>query len=253
MKPAFPFAILLFAAAAVSAQEEGTQLDRIEVTGSRITYRDLLDTPAISITRPGDYLLQEIRLVNDSRAEDIRTRELHQTILKLLDAGGDRYRLLHGDAYRAVLDRANHAVEPEEDEERPDTSFITLQLRIDLEGRIAEAESIIQHMREFARDTQGVGRTEIETVGETALGMSRPERFRYELIAAIARDTGEVTKALELACKIDIEGLNSRIEWQRVSAAELLLYIPYSMKVAECQPGSAPQPAARGGGTSVGM
>ena len=239
MKSAFAIAMLLFVTASASAQEEGTALDRIEVTGSRITYRDLLDTPAISITRPGDYLLQEIRLVNDSRAEDIRMRELHQTIVKLLEASGERYRLLHGDAYRIVLDRANHAVEPdepEEDEERPDTSFITLQLRIDLNGRIAEAESIIQEMREFARDAQGVGRTEIETVGETALGMTRPERFRYELIAAIARDTSAVTKALELACRIDIEGLNSRIEWQRVSAAELLLYIPYSMKIAGCRP-----------------
>lgn len=235
-----PFLLALVLAAPASAQDEGVQLDRIEVTGSRISYRDLLDTPAIAITRPGDYLLQEVVLVNDSRAEDVRRRELQQTTARIIAAGEGRYQVLHGDAYRVVLTRAKHDVEPEEDAKRPDTSRLTLQIRAELGGDARGAEAIIDRMRSFIGGIEGVGRTEIETVGETALGMVRPERFRYELIQAIAEDTRRVTDTLGLDCSVTLEGLNSRIEWERVSAAELLLFLPYSMTIDGCRANATP-------------
>jgi hypothetical protein len=225
-----------------SAQEEASSLDRIEVTGSRITYRDLLDTPAISITRKGDYLLQEIRLVNDSRDAATRRSELHATILALLDAAGERYQLLHGDTYRVALERKNHAVEVAKDGKRPDTSEVVLFLRAAIGDDPSRAEAAIRALREFASSTKRAGRTEIDLVGETALGMNRPERYRYELLDAIAADALRVTQAMRLDCRIDLDGLNSRLEWQRVSAAELMLYIPYTMTIREC----APAPDAAG-------
>lgn len=226
--------LLWMCAMPARAQDEATSLDRIEVTGSRISYRDLLDTPAVSITRPGDYLLQEFRLENDTRDEAARERELHETIARLLAKGGTRYRLLHGDAYRVVLDRGNYRVDVSPDDKRPDTSAVTLQLRADLGADPQQAESIALAMQQFLRETEGAGRTEVQVVGEAALGMARPERFRYDLISAISRDTGQVVQALGLQCSVELGGLNSRIEWQRVSAGELLLYIPYTMTIDAC-------------------
>lgn len=216
------------------AQDQATALDRIEVTGSRISYRDLLDTPAVSITRPGDYLLQEFRLDNDTRDKAGRERELHDTIARIVAAGGSRYRVLHGDAYRITLDRGNYKIELDADGKRPDTSTASLQLRADLGGDPKQAESIALEMQKFLREVAGVGRTQLEVVGDTALGMGKPERFRYDLIAAISQDTTQVMQALGLQCSVELDGLNSRIEWQRVSAGELLLYIPYTMTVDGC-------------------
>ena len=141
------------------AQDEATALDRIEVTGSRISYRDLLETPAVSITRPGDYLLQEFQLENDTRDKAGRERELHETIARLVAAGGNRYRVLYGDAYRIVLDRGNHKVDLEQDGKRPDTSSVTLQLREDLGGDARQAEALSLDMQKFLRGIAGVGRT----------------------------------------------------------------------------------------------
>lgn len=234
MKRAVMAVLLAAAALPVVAQDEATSLDRIEVTGSRISYRDLLDTPAIAITKPGDYLLQELRLVNDTRDEASRKRELHETIAKLLSASGNRYDVLHGDAYRVTLGRNNYQIDTEDEGKRPDTSAVTLQLRADLGADPKQAESLAQDMQAFLRKADGVGRTEIEVVGETALGMGKPERYRYELITAISRDTTQVMQSLGLQCAVELSGLNSRIEWQRVSAGELLLYIPYSMTINDC-------------------
>lgn len=229
-------AALLLVVGTASAQDDGgSALDRIEVTGSRLTYDELLGTPAIAITRPGDYLLQEVRLVNDSRDADIRKRELHETIAALLGAAPRGYTVLHGDTYRIGLDASNHRVEVEKDEKRADTSKVSVYVRAPVGERPSEAEQRIRALRDFASGARRIGRTEIDLVGETALGMNRPERYRYELLDAIAGDARRVTEAMQLDCRIELEGLNSRLEWERVSAAELLLFIPYTMTMKGCE------------------
>ena len=220
-----------------SAQDEGDEvesLDRIEVVGSRISYRDLLDTPAVSLTKPGDYLLQSITMTNDSRDPELRKRELHDTIAQLIGAAGNRYRIYYEDEYRVQLARGNHQVDLQSGK-RPDSSQVALRIGVDIGGNAAQAETIIGDMRRFLRNATKAGRTEIELGGETALVMNRPERFRYEIIDAIAKDSQKIIDAMALDCKIELEGLNSRVEWQRASAAELLLYIPYSMTISDCR------------------
>ena len=59
--------------------------------------------------------------------------------------------------------------------------------------------------------------------------------IRYELIDAIAKDSKRLMDAMALDCKVQIDGLNSRVQWERASAAELLLYIPYRMTISECR------------------
>ena len=234
MKPVIVVAALLSMSGSVHAQDPGSELDRIEVTGSRITYRDLLDTPAISIIRSGDYLLQQIELVNDSRDEDLRKDEIHQTIAALLAATGERYELLHGDSYRIKLGRANYKVELENDIKRPDTSSVTLYVRTQLGTDAHKAEQEIRELRAFATSPKRSGRTEIDLEGETALGMNRPERYRYELIEAIATDSQRLLTAMKSDCRVEFEGLNSRLEWERISASQLMLYVPYTMKISDC-------------------
>jgi hypothetical protein len=226
--------MVCFPAHAQEEEDGGESLDRIEVVGSRISYRDLLETPAVSLTKPGDYLLQSITLTNDSRDPALRKRELHDTIAQMIGAAGSRYRIYHEDEYRVQLARGNHQVEPENGK-RPDSSQIALRIGVDIGANAAQAETIIGEMRRFLRGAAKVGRTEVELGGETALVMNRPERFRYEIIDAIAKDSQKLIDAMALDCKIELQGLNSRVEWQRASAAELLLYIPYNMTISDCR------------------
>lgn len=220
------------------AQDSGEKLETIVVTGSRISYRDLLDTPAVSITRPGDYLLLPIELVNDTRSEQGRRDEIHATIRKMIAAAGNRFEIVHGDTYVTRLDAANHKVPLESagegKKERPDTSSVSLFVRTAIGGAPERVEELTRALREFVDRVERVGRTEIDVEKETALSLSRPERFRHEIIRAIAEDTGQVRAALGEGCEVAIEGLSSRIEWQRVSAAELMLYIPYTMEIRGC-------------------
>ena len=219
-------------------QESSDELDTVVVTGSRIGYSDLLDTPAVSLTKPGDFLLQTIVLSNDSRDAEMRKREIHETIAQLIGSTGSRYVVFHVDEYRIALNRDNYRVELEVDGKRPDSNLVSLQIRVGVGGDPTKAEAIIAEMRRFIRSANKVGRTEIEIRGDTALVMNKPERFRYELIDAIAKDSKRLMDAMALDCKTEIDGLNRRVEWERASAAELLLYIRYNVTISDCRQGA---------------
>src|SRR5690606_25204127 len=82
--------------------------------------------------------------------------------------------------------------------------------RVDIDG---DDPTQIERLREFLRESPMVGRTEIQLDPDTALGMRRPERYRYELIDAIAADSQRLRKTMGEGCEVALDGLNSRIEW----------------------------------------
>jgi uncharacterized lipoprotein YehR (DUF1307 family) len=231
-KTMFPIALAICGLA--NAAEQGNSLDTVVVTGSRISYRDLQDTPAISIIRKGDYLLQQITIINDSRSEDSRKQEIYATIDRMLAQAGSRYQILSGEEYRIALDKSTSHVELQIDTKRPDVSHVDLYVRVSVDGDASAGDASIQSLRGFIKAAAKVGRTEIDMTAETAIGMNKPERYRHDLISAIAEDSHLVGAELGNDCRIELTGLNDRIEWQRVSAVELLLYIPYTMKVTGC-------------------
>jgi hypothetical protein len=225
------FCTSVLAVPPAQADEEGYALDRIEVTGSRISYRDLLDVPAVAITKRGDYLSQGFTLINDTRSAEGRGEEIHATIRKLIARAGSRYAVVHDDGYAQTLTTESPPVATVDDPKRPDTSRVTLRVRVDIDS---DDPAQIERLRSFLRGTAMVGRTELELDPETALGMRRPERYRYELLDAIAADSQRLRTTMGSGCEVTLDGLNSRIEWERVGPLELLLYVPYSMTVAGC-------------------
>lgn len=230
--------VLLMSAFAVPAyaQEggEASELDSVMVTGSRISNEDLDGTPAISITKQGDYLLQKITLINDTRSEEGRKQEIYATIEKILAKTGGSYQLLSVESYSAVLNKNNYKVDLGKDSGRPDVSRVTLYIRANITGNTEDGEALVSRLRSFARDSVKIGRTEIEVEKNTALVMNKPERYRYEVISAISEDSKKIASGLGVGCEIKLSRLDSRIEWGRASATELLLYIPYSMEISGC-------------------
>lgn len=228
--------VLTCAPVVAAAQDEGAQMETVEVTGSRVSYRDLLDTPAIAIVKPGDYLVQKFSIFNDTRDAQARRREIHETILAILKAAGPSFKLQQGAEFRATLDAENYRlVDIEDDPKRPDSSLVTLFVRAELAAGGTSANAMIDGIDALLRNAKGSGRSEIKPIDGAGLGMNKPERYRYELIAEIARDSRKILDTMALDCKFELEGLNTRIEWQRVSAGDLMLYIPYTMTISECR------------------
>ncbi len=86
----FALGALLLLAGFAEASDE-TSLDSVVVTGSRISYQDLSETPAIGIIKPADSIAQHFSLDCDTRDEGPRRSEIHQMLKKIVDATNGKF------------------------------------------------------------------------------------------------------------------------------------------------------------------
>lgn len=215
----------------VSAQE--FSLDRIVVTGSRI---DTYGLPAVNIERPADFLAQSVRIVNDSRAPELRSQEILAT-LQQLQRGARRLggiELSVGDEYLNALRLDADTLELKTEEKRADTSYLDLYIERRFDPKRPAADQI-RELREFIRDARMDGRSMLEPKGEIALSLVKPERYRSEILAAIADELQRIRGQFPASCKLDVHGLAGRVQWTRVGTAQLALYIEHEIGMAGCE------------------
>src|SRR5262245_5112219 len=108
---------------ASSAWPQGA-LEEIVVTGSRASGEDYSGIPAITLEKRADFLVQQIRLTNDTRAADARRKELYQTIRDLLADAAKKpgMALSYGDEFLIPITADNHEIPLQSVGQRPDTN-----------------------------------------------------------------------------------------------------------------------------------
>lgn len=220
--------LLLCFATSVSAQVE-----EIVVTGIRAGGYDGM--PAITIMKPADFLVQEIRFINDSRSPELRRKEIVATISAMLKSASSdkRIALSYGEGFLEPVSLDDESLQIIEDKQRIDTSTIDIFVKTSL----APGENIksrIGALRAFIKRAELTGRTEIESRGDIGLSIVNPERYRYEILAKISEENARIVKVMGTQCRIKLDGLEGRVQWERTDVAELTLYIPYATEVADC-------------------
>jgi|SRR5437867_4465430 len=68
-------------------------------------------------------------------------------------------------------------------------------------------------------------------LGNTALGMEDPERFRPQLLGLIARSAADTRKLLGASGPIDLEGLENPVAVMQVNESEVVVFINYRAKI----------------------
>jgi hypothetical protein len=226
---AFVLAVLLYSPARA-------QLDEVVVTGSRISGDDYSRIPAVVLERRADFLVQRIRLTNDTRAEDARTKELHQTIRDMLSDAAKRpgIALSYGDEFLIPITPTAYEVPLTAGGKRADTSSTSIYVKMAL-GEKDNVPEAIAALRGFIKKARMSGRTEIEPEGDVGLSLVTPEKYRYTIIGKITEDAKKLHSTVGTQCKIRLSGLSNRVLWQRSDVSELTLYIPYQVELTECQ------------------
>jgi hypothetical protein len=94
--------------ACLAAAQAVGQVDEIVVTGQRLSGDDYSGIPAVVLQRRGDFLVQRIRLTNDTRAEEARIDELRQTIRDMVSDASKKpgIALSHGDEFLMPTSRS---------------------------------------------------------------------------------------------------------------------------------------------------
>jgi hypothetical protein len=209
------------------------QLEEIVVTGSRRgSYEEM---PAVTVPKTADFLVQSIRLGNDSRSPDLRRQEIVQTIESMMKqaARARNIELSYGEGFLLPIDLSEDALEVIEDNKRSDTSYVNIFVKVKFDAK-QDAKAQISALRKFIAGASKVGRTEIDTLGDIGLSIVNPERYRYEVIGAISAEVGRLKQALGVDCKLGLNGLEGRVRWERTSVSELTLFIPYQIELKDC-------------------
>lgn len=212
------------------------QLDEIVVTGARIGGDDYSGVPAVTVEKRADFLVQRIRITNDTRAVDGRQKEIRATLRDLIVAAAREpgIALAIGDDFLVPLTSAAQDL-PLTGGKRADTTTLEINVKKAL-GPKDDVAQAIERLEKFIETAKVTGRTEIEDVGgDVALSIVNPERYRFEIIGRIAEDAKRLQGTLGAKCRIEIEGLERRVTWQRTDVSELTLYIPYRVNLSDCE------------------
>jgi hypothetical protein len=223
--------LALVIASAASGQESG--LEEIVVTGSRAAQAAPL--PAVTIRKRADFLLQAVTIENDTREAKNRKDETYQTLRGMVQAAsrvpGLSLALQKG--YLETLDESNYQITLRDDGDRDDTSSATVFVKLALTSASDVGKSV-RAMEDFVKNTRPVGRTAVESAGEVALSVVNPERYRGEVVSAIAASVRNMRSTFGDRCKIQLGDLSRRLQWQRTDVSDLTLFLPYEMTVTEC-------------------
>jgi hypothetical protein len=223
-------------AALVGAPGWAQVLEEIVVTGARVSGDDYSKIPAVVIQRRADFLVQRVRLTNDTRAEDARHKELYQTIRDMVSDAAKRpgLALSYGDEFLIPITSSDYEVPLDRGGKRPDTSSTDIYVKMAL-GEQDDVTKSISTLNAFIKGARLAGRTEIEPEGDVGLSLVTPEKYRYDIIAKIAQDAKSLQSSVGAQCKVELSGLSNRVSWQRSDVSELTLYVPYQIQLTGCQ------------------
>lgn len=179
--------------------------------------------PPITIKRRGDYLLLSLEIVDDSRIRADREKEIYTTIEDMVERAIPKGIILYSGEFN--LDARHQRVELNESSQRADTTQTQLYAKYPLDAE-SDVVELSDRLRSYATSIRGAGRTEIFP-GEIGLSIVHPEKYRYDVIAAIAQDLSKTKELMGNEFRIAISGLDQRLRWRRVGLAEVEIYLPY--------------------------
>lgn len=228
IKKLIVFSAMIFC---ITAQAQDDSVEEVVVTG--IMGSDgYYEMPAVTLKKQGDFLVQSVKVINDSRSKELRETEIRQTLQALADvaAKNSDLKLSYGDEFLRTLDPKDKSLAILVDKSRADTSYlyISVKLKVNSSKPAAEQEASLEKMIKSAKK---IGRTELDMSGDTDLSIVNPEKYRYEVIQKIAAENIRLREAIGQSCEIQLEGISNRVQWERSGITELTIYIPYQTKV----------------------
>jgi hypothetical protein len=221
-----PALLAAFGMCAAHAQD----LDEVIVTGMR----GEAPIPGANLKRPGDYILLNVGVSNDSREEKTRTAEIKETLRAMLDAAARDKSIelsVIGDNNLVLPLRLDSATLVLTSGPRPDTSHTTISVKTRIPAQVANSSALVAKLRDFAKGIKPVGRTEIDGDGGFVISIVNPEQYRDEVIELFATDVKKVTSALGSDYKVIARGIDQPIEWVQDGMLGVTIYVPYRYDV----------------------
>jgi len=227
----FAATLAAFVSSPTTAQDE-FDVEEVIVTGSRITDYRPEEIPAVTLPKRADFMIQKVRVISDTRKSDVRKEEIYATIFKLMEKAekSNIFTLGTGEDYFVPLTKSNFKLQLQAHRHKPDTSLTHLLVKAALDQK-ASANEISTSIKNFIKNAEIAGRTEVLPAGNLGLSIVRPEKYRKELIRKIAADARSAAEAFGSDYRITLKGLESPLQWERQGLDTMALFIPYEYDI----------------------
>ncbi|MBV1908481.1 MAG: hypothetical protein KUG78_04115 [Kangiellaceae bacterium] len=223
--------VVLFIFSIISGVVHASGTDEVVITGSRmIDDYDIM--PAVTVKRQADFLVQNVRLINDSRSPELRKEEIIGTIDNLLKSSKRMkgIELSYGEGFLMPVNLNDDSLQLIEDRRRIDTSHVDIFVKVALDDK-KSAKTQIASLRKFIAKTKLVSRTEIEVLGDIGLSIVHPEQDRYEILKKIVAENNKIKNIVGGNCETTVNGLEGRVQWDRSDITTLTMYIGYGTEL----------------------
>jgi hypothetical protein len=138
--------------------------------------------------------------------------------------------LSYGEGFLVPVNLDDDALKIIDDKKSSDTSRINISIKIAISEK-EPAKVKIEELKKFLKNVNLVGRTLLEEEGDIGLSIISPEQYRYDVLSLIAKENNKLKDVFGSACSAEIDGVSGRVEWERVSVDELVLFIRFKTKV----------------------
>jgi hypothetical protein len=223
--------LLLVGLCAGVVQAQDQSLNEVVVTAS---VRDSAKIPGTSLKRPGDYILLQVAVSNDSRDADTRKKEIYDTLRAAIAAANkDRSIELSviGDDSLVLPLRLDSATLVLSRDKLPDTSKTTISVKTRIPSTVGNSSALVAKLKDFVSGIKPVGRTLIDKDGDVEISIVNPAQYRDRVIELFAADVKKVTSALGQDYKVIAHGIDAPIQWVRAGMLEVAIFVPYDYDV----------------------
>lgn len=221
-----PIGIMMVLGAPAFSQDGG--YDEIIVTARKIER-----APAIFIEKKGDFLLLDVRIINDSRERDERIRDLELTIVDVIKAAKSQtditLSLVEDGFVRPLTQTAfMDSIRPGS---LPDTSFANLKVKTDIPDNVDDAYKLVGMLDEFVEGLKGTGRTKITTYDDVAVSVINPYQYRAEVRNKVIGEMTSTLARLGTDYVVIPRGLDNNVRWVRSGDLNLKFYMDYTYQI----------------------
>lgn len=224
--------VIGFLAASISPlMAQDLESQEIIVTGSRIEQDDYSDyMPSVGLRRTADFLVQQVTIRGDTRDAIQREGEIRAMLRQAIQrADREGVELAFGSYILTRLTTENSAELDLVRDRRPDSQRIDFLVKAPLSKQsVTQAQ---QGIRRFIEAVPEIGRAQMDELGDPTLSVVGPDSYRAEIIGQVAEDAKRQAAVLGDNYAVELTGLNMPVQWARAGPGEVLLYIPYELKV----------------------
>lgn len=221
---------LAFGSAPLLAQD--LESAEIIVTGMRAEQDDYSsEMPAVGLRRTADFLVQQVTIRGDTREPKQRAQEIRAMLAKAVKLAGEHgVELAYGDYVLTALTPDNVDELVLSSDSRPDSERVSFLVKAPLGGKEGGAAAQAR-IRAYVKAVPEVGRAQMDEGDDPSLSIVGPDRYRTQITGLIAADANALAAQMGSGYAVEMDGLNMPVQWARSGPSEVMLYIPYKLRI----------------------